>query len=119
MTLTFPALLGALLTTPMLPLLDVPIAMTLPDVVLVVLMGLLGTTAHFVFIRAFRSGPASALAPFTYSQLVWAALFGWLAFGQLPNAYVILGTAIIAGSGVLLAWHERRSALVREPVVVD
>jgi drug/metabolite transporter (DMT)-like permease len=89
---------------------------------MLVLVGVLGTTGHFMFIRAFRSAPASALAPFTYSQLVWAVLLGWLAFGQFPDRYALGGIAIIAGSGLLLAWHERRMALapaVREPAVVD
>lgn len=121
-TLAYPALAGALVTTPVLLLLDVPFAMTLLDAGLLALVGVLGTTGHFMFIRAFRSAPASAVAPFTYSQLVWAVLFGWLAFGQFPDGFALAGIAVIAGSGLLLAWHERRQALapaVREPVAVD
>jgi drug/metabolite transporter (DMT)-like permease len=121
-TLFYPALIGTLVTTPALLLLEVPLAMTAVDAGMLVLVGVLGTTGHFMFIRAFRSAPASALAPFTYSQLVWAVLLGWLAFGQFPDRYALGGIAIIAGSGLLLAWHERRMALapaVREPAVVD
>jgi drug/metabolite transporter (DMT)-like permease len=109
-------------TTPVLLLLDVPLAMTLLDAGLLVLVGVLGTTGHFMFIQAFKSAPASAVAPFTYSQLVWAVLFGWLAFGQFPDGFALAGIAVIAGSGVLLAWHERRQAIspaMREPVAVD
>ena len=73
------------------------------------LIGALGTSAHFIFIRAFRRAPASALTPFTYTQLVWAVLLGWLVFGQFPDGYALAGIAVIAGSGLLLAWHERRA----------
>ena len=80
------------------------------DFGLLLLLGALGTTGHFIFIRAFRGAPASALTPFTYTQLVWAVLLGWLVFGQFPDGYALAGIAVIAGSGLLLAWHERRRA---------
>jgi drug/metabolite transporter (DMT)-like permease len=122
-TLAYPAFFGAVLTMPMLLLLDYPISMSWADAGLLLLVGCFGTTGHFMFIRAFQSAPASALAPFTYTQLVWAVLFGWLVFGQLPDGWSQAGIAIIAGSGMLLAWHERRraltSAIVREPMAVD
>ena len=122
-TLAYPAFCGVVLTMPMLLLLDFPIAMPGADVALLLLVGALGTTGHFMFIRAVQRAPASALAPFTYTQMVWAVLFGWLVFGQLPDRYTQAGIAIIAGSGLLLAWHERRRALssaaMQVPVVVD
>ena len=74
------------------------------------LPGLLGTIGHFLFILAFQRAPASALTPFTYMQLVWATLVGWLAFGNFPDAWTLAGMAVIAGSGLLIALHERRRA---------
>ena len=47
-----------------------------PHVVLVAVIGMLGTAGHFLFILAFQRAPASALTPFTYMQLVWATLLG-------------------------------------------
>jgi len=108
-TLSIPAFCGVAATLPLLPFLEFPAAMPLADAGLVVLMGGLGTTGHFVFIRAFQSAPASALTPFTYIQLVWAVLLGGLVFGQFPDGFAQAGIAVIAGSGLLLAWHERRA----------
>jgi len=81
----------------------------------------LGTVGHFLFILAFQRAPASALTPFTYIHLVFATLIGWFAFGDLPDALTFAGMALIAGSGLLLTWHERRRALLApsEPTAVD
>ena len=75
-----------------------------------------------MFIRAFQRAPASALTPFTYAQLVWAVLLGWLVFGNFPDAYSLAGMGVIAASGLTLAWHERRQgrrAVPEEPTAVD
>ena len=59
-------------------------------------------------IRAFPRAPASLLTPFTYLQMLWAIAYGWLLFGQLPDLASGLGMAVIVGSGLALAWFERR-----------
>jgi len=84
-------------------------------------IGLLGTVGHFLFILAFQRAPASALTPFTYLQVVFATLIGWLVFSDFPDALTLIGMAIIAGSGLLLTWHERRRALIvaPEPTALD
>jgi drug/metabolite transporter (DMT)-like permease len=84
-------------------------------------IGVLGTVGHFLFILAFQRAPASALTPFTYVQLVFATLIGWLVFGNFPGSLTLTGMAIIACSGLLLTWHERRRALLApsEPTAID
>lgn len=72
-------------------------------------LGVYGGVGHFLLIRAFRLAPASTLSPFTYTQLIWAALLGWLVFGHIPDALSAAGMAVIAASGLWLAWNERRS----------
>ena len=62
----------------MLPLFGHGADMPWTHVGLIVLVGALGTIGHFLFILAFQRAPASALTPFTYMQLVWAMLLGWL-----------------------------------------
>jgi drug/metabolite transporter (DMT)-like permease len=56
-------------------------------------------------------------------QIVWATLLGWGVFGHFPDAAALAGMAIIAGSGLLLAWFERRRARVlaetQEPTAID
>jgi drug/metabolite transporter (DMT)-like permease len=120
-TLFFPAFVGTLMMTALLPWFGAQVTMPWPHVALVVASGLLGTIGHFLFILAFQRGHASALTPFTYTHLVWATLVGWLVFGNFPDAWTITGMVVITGSGLLIALHERRRALrgLREPTAVD
>jgi len=122
-TLFYSALCGTALLTLLLPFVDLPTNMPWGHVALVGIMGMLGTAGHFLFILAFQHAPASGLTPFTYVQIVWATLLGWMLFGHFPDAPALAGMAIIAGSGLLLAWHERRRARVvaetPEPVAID
>jgi drug/metabolite transporter (DMT)-like permease len=122
-TLFYPALCGTVLMLAALPFLDHSASMPWIDIALIVLTGILGTAGHFLFILAFQRAAASALTPFTYVQLVWAILLGWLIYGQFPDALTLTGIGVIAVSGLLLAWHERRRArgapVVEEPTAVD
>ena len=120
-TLFYPALVGTAIMTVVLPWFWGDVAMPWTHVALVVASGLLGTFGHFLFILAFQRGPASALTPFTYTQLIWATLIGWGVFGSLPDAWTLAGMAVIAVSGLLIALHERRRALrsVQEPPAID
>jgi drug/metabolite transporter (DMT)-like permease len=79
-------------------------------VALIVAGGLFGTLGHFLFILAFRHAPASAITPFTYMQLVWATLAGWVLYSHFPDATAIAGMLVIAGSGLAIALFERRRA---------
>lgn len=120
-TLFYPALVGALLMTLVWPWFGSRIDVAWRDVALMATIGVLGTIGHFLFILAFQRAPASALTPFTYIHLVFATLIGWLVFSDLPDALTFAGMALIAGSGLLLTWHERRRALLApaEPTAVD
>ena len=122
-TLFYSALCGTVLMTLLLPFVDREVDMPWTHVVLVGIMGMLGTAGHFLFILAFRHAPASGLTPFTYMQIVWATLLGFVLFGQFPDAPALLGMSVIAGSGLLLTWHERRRAralvATAEPTAID
>jgi drug/metabolite transporter (DMT)-like permease len=72
-------------------------------------IGLLGVVAHFFIIRAAESAPASLLAPFNYTKLIWATILGYFVFDQIPGLNVIGGTAIIVGSGLYVLWREQRT----------
>jgi drug/metabolite transporter (DMT)-like permease len=108
--LFYPALMGTIVMTVLAPAFDWPEHMPWQHVALIVLGGLLGTLGHFLFILAFQHGPASALTPFTYMQLVWATLLGWFVYGDFPDVLTLIGMAIIALSGLLITLHERRRA---------
>lgn len=83
-------------------------APTLLDIALLGSLGVYGGLGHFLFTAAFRDAPASLLAPLNYLQLLWAGLLGWLVFGHVPDRLSLLGMAVIAGSGVMVALKTRR-----------
>ena len=58
-------------------------------------------------IMALRSGDISAVAPFRYSALLWAMLLGYLVFGDVPDAMMVLGASIIVLSGLYAFYRER------------
>jgi len=120
-TLFYPALIGALLMTAVWPWFGTRIDISWTDLALLCLIGVLGTVGHFLFILAFQRANASALTPFTYMQLVFATLIGWLAYNDFPDALTLAGMGLIAGSGLLLTWHERQRALLApaEPTAID
>jgi S-adenosylmethionine uptake transporter len=78
---------------------------------LLLLLSLFGGVGQFFMFQGMRLAPASAVAPFEYSSLAWATLWGWLIFGDLPTPHVLIGGAIILGSGFFaLAVESRRPA---------
>ena len=58
-------------------------------------------------IMALRTGDISAVAPFRYSALLWAMLLGYLVFGDVPDAMMVSGAAIIVLSGLYAFYRER------------
>ena len=70
-------------------------------------IGLLGSLAHYGLIRALDYADASAMQPYSYSLLVWAALLGFLVFGDIPAIWTILGAAIVVSSGLYTWYHDR------------
>ncbi len=73
-------------------------------------LGVLATIGHFILIRAFDYAPATLLAPFVYSQLVWVMLFGWFVFGDFPDGWSMVGMAIIVATGLYIANRQRLTA---------
>ena len=67
-------------------------------------------------IMALRSGDISAVAPFRYSALLWAMLLGYLVFGDVPDAMMVMGSSIIVLSGLYTFYRERKR---HRPVAVD
>jgi drug/metabolite transporter (DMT)-like permease len=74
-------------------------------------IGVIGGLSHIFLTESYRHAPASLVAPFDYLTLLWAFLFGYVLFGEIPSGYVYAGAAIVAGSGLLVIWRERRPQL--------
>jgi drug/metabolite transporter (DMT)-like permease len=70
-------------------------------------MGAAGGLGHYLFTLAYRYAAASLIAPVLYLQLLWAALLGWLVFDTAPDSLSFLGMAIVAGSGLLIAFKSQ------------
>ena len=89
----------------------VPFFWTPPEnlfiVFLMVLVGAFGSFGHYLLIAGHRLAPASTLAPFIYTQIVWTTTLGFLVFGEIPNAWTISGGAIVIASGLYLLYRER------------
>lgn len=98
---------GALLASLALPLFwtAMPDAKTLA---LLGLIGLMGTVGHFLLILAFARAPASTLTPFSYTQIGFAMLGGWLVFGHVPGSWELSGIALIVLCGASASWITAR-----------
>lgn len=82
------------------------VAPTQHQVELAIVVGVGSTIGHGILVLAYRHASASLLAPFSYTQLIWASAFGFMAFGALPTAYTVVGGTIIAASGLYIAHRE-------------
>ncbi|AWB07465.1 EamA/RhaT family transporter (plasmid) [Azospirillum humicireducens] len=97
-----------LTTTVVSGVLTVPVwtAPTADALGLMALVGVLGAGAQVLLTQAFRRAPPAVVAPFEYTGMVWASLFGWVVFGDLPTAPVLLGAMVIIGSGLYILHRE-------------
>lgn len=85
----------------------------LADLVLFIGSALLVGSAQALMIESFRLGEIGLVGPFKYTGLVWAILLGLLVWGDLPDAWTWVGSALVVGSGLYI-WH-REIALAKSP----
>lgn len=76
-------------------------------------MGLAGGLGQICMTTATRYAPASVVAPLNYATLLWATLFGILAFREWPDRLVVLGAGIVVVAGLVLVWRERHIRIGR------
>ncbi|MDO5704423.1 MAG: DMT family transporter [Paracoccus sp. (in: a-proteobacteria)] len=102
------AMVGTVLSS-----LAVPFFWIMPDAAHLwafVIIGILGAVSQAMLIRAFSLAEAGAIAPFGYTGLIWAGLWGWLLFGQIPDGFSLIGAAIIIIAGLYVWSREARMA---------
>ena len=109
-TLFYSASIGTLGLTLLLPWGLEGSRFGLGAITILVLLGGLAGLGHWFMTRAYLQAPASMLSPFTYLQIIWATAFGYLVFGQHPDAASAAGMVVVIASGVGLAIWERRRA---------
>jgi len=89
----------------------VPFFWKMPEwdhLLLMLALGAFGMSAHLLLTQAFRFAAPAMLAPFSYCQIVFAGLLGFVVFGQVPDHLSMVGIAIICLSGLGAAWMQRR-----------
>src|SRR5712675_3677067 len=87
------------------------------SLVLFAVAGCISVGALLCVNRSLKLAPASVVVPYQYSMIIWAVMFGYFVFGDVPEVATILGAAIITGAGIYIFMRER--ALGREETVVN
>lgn len=106
-TMFYTALVGFIAAT--VPLPAVWVMPTDPMVIAgMIAVGAFGFIGHLFLVLAHRYAPAPVLAPYIYTQIIWYAVAGFLAFGQVPSEYTLAGAAIVIASGLYLLYRERK-----------
>lgn len=77
------------------------------DLSAMLLLGVVACCAHLLITRALKLAPASTLAPLQYSLLLWAVIFGVIFFGDVPDAQILTGSAIIIFAGLFI-FHRQK-----------
>ncbi|HEX7947314.1 MAG TPA: DMT family transporter [Phenylobacterium sp.] len=75
---------------------------------MLILAGLIGGVGQMLLTEALRNAPLGIIAPFDYTQLIWASGFGLLIWGEWPHPLTLVGAVIVAGSGVYILHRELR-----------
>src|SRR5262249_34380117 len=102
--ISFMAALGSMVIGVVMSLFEPWQPMAAIDIGMLAISAAFVSTGHVLVVIAFRGVDVTAIAPFRYTLLIWAGLCGYFAFGEVPDRFAILGTALIVGSG-LYALH--------------
>ena len=79
------------------------------DFALLSLLGVVAMLAHLLIARSLKLADAATVAPLQYTLLLWAILFGWLIFGDVPSAAILAGAGLITASGLAIWLRERHA----------
>jgi drug/metabolite transporter (DMT)-like permease len=86
------------------------VAPTVLDFGMLSLLGIVSMAAHMCINRALKIAPASVVAPYQYTLIVWAVVFGYLVFGDVLEPWTLVGAAVICAAGLALLMIERDQA---------
>jgi len=76
-------------------------------------IGVLGGISHVFLTESYRLAPASVVAPFDYTSIIWAFVLGYAMFGEVPSLLVFVGALIVAAAGLFVIWRERQLGIER------
>ena len=87
--------------------------MSTKAIILSAIIGLIGTAGHLFLIKALTLGEASLIAPFGYTSLIFATIWGVLLFDNFPDIWTISGAIVIVGAGVYVWSRERKLTSIK------
>ena len=106
---------SVLLTVLSLPMaLSVWVTPSLEQLLWLSLIGILATLGHLAMTGAFKASDAAVVFPVDYMRLLWAAVIGYLAFGEIPDVWTWVGGTIIFASTIYIAYREATLRRARE-----
>jgi drug/metabolite transporter (DMT)-like permease len=94
----FMTLIGIWFWEPMVPI----------DWAMMALLCVTGATGHYLLIKCYDVAEASAVQPFAYLQLPFAASLGIMVFGEAIRPNVVFGVSLIVGAGLFTLWRQRQ-----------
>lgn len=77
------------------------------DLALLALLGVVAMIAHVCVNRSLKLAAASVVVPYQYSMIVWAIVFGFFVFGDVPEIAMLVGAAIIIAAGIYIFFREQ------------
>ena len=104
-TMTYSSIVGVGILSVLVPF--VWVAPSWHDILFGIFIGVASTAGQWIVVLAFRYADASVLAPFSYTQLLWVSILGFLIFGEIPDIWTVIGAAFIVASGLYTAHRER------------
>jgi drug/metabolite transporter (DMT)-like permease len=87
------------------------VAPTARDFMLLGLLGVVAMFAHLCVNRSLKLAPASVVVPYQYTFILWAIVFGYLVFGDVPDAMLLMGALIIVAAGIFIFRREQARAV--------
>ena len=103
--MTYSSIAGVCILSALVPF--VWVAPSWHDILFGVFIGVASTAGQWIVVLAFRYADASVLAPFSYTQLLWVSILGFLVFGEVPDIWTVTGAVVIVASGLYTAHRER------------
>lgn len=76
------------------------------DALFMAVAGIANGVAQYWWTKSLHLAPPSAVVPFNYLSLVWATIIGFLVWGDTPTRDLLIGSAIVVGSGLYILWRE-------------
>ena len=80
---------------------------------LLLAIGLFGWGGHQMLTTAMRYAPANVLMPYGYSMILYMTFWGYVVFGNVPDAWAVVGAIIIVAAGLVIWFRERKLAVER------